>query len=96
MFACRTLTRALSWRAWRVVAEASYDLYLLHPMVMLAVWSAFPPSSWFALPDPSPLAFLGATAAVFVVSLAAATAHGSAWRALLGRGTRARYINLHL
>ena len=84
-----TLSRALSWRGWRVVAAASYNMYLLHPMIMLAVWSWFPPASWFALPNPSVLGYLGVTAVVFVISLAAATAHGALWSALLGRQIRA-------
>ena len=85
----RALSRALSWHGWRLIAAASYDLYLLHPMIMLAVWSVFPPASWFALQDPSLLGFLAVTAVVFIVSLSAACAHGAVWSWLLGNQKRA-------
>ena len=78
-----SMSRFLSWRRWRLVSAASYDVYLLHPMVMYAVWNIFPPSSWFALPDPSPLRFAAVTAVVFGASLALAHAHSAFWRVLL-------------
>ena len=78
-----TLSRALSSRWWRQIAAASYDVYLLHPMVMYVVWSMLPPSSWFALPDPSPLRFAFMTAIVLCASLLLAHAHSGFWRVLI-------------
>jgi peptidoglycan/LPS O-acetylase OafA/YrhL len=79
----KSLSRALSWQCWRLVSAASYDVYLLHPMVMYGVWSALPPGSWFALPNPSPLRFVAVTGAVLGGSLVLARAHSLFWRLVL-------------
>lgn len=79
----RSLSRALSWRRWRLLSAASYDVYLLHPMVMYVVWSALPPGSWFALPNPSPLRFAAVTSVVLGASLVLAHVHSRWWRMVL-------------
>ena len=81
----KTLSACLSWRGWRLVADASYDVYLLHPMVMFGVWSVLAPGNWFDLRNPRPLPFLGVCAVVFGVSLVLAHAHSRAWGYMLRR-----------
>lgn len=77
------VTRALSWRGWRPVADVSYDIYLLHPMVMYAVWTVLPPSAWFDVEKPSALKFITVSSVVFWVSLGVARLHSKAWACLI-------------
>ncbi len=79
------ISKFFSWRGWRPVAEASYDVYLLHPMVMFGVWSVLAPGDWFDLKNPRPLPFLGVCAIVFGVSFVLARAHSRAWGWVLRR-----------
>lgn len=84
--ACRSQSwsyRFLTGRFLAIVARLSYDVYLLHPIVVLGVWTIFPPDTWFRLPRPSPWSFLGVSALVLLASLAAAAAHAALWEALL-------------
>ena len=76
-------TRALSWRGWRPVADVSYDIYLLHPMVMYAVWTVLPPSAWFDVEKPGALNFIAVSSVVFWVSLGIAKLHSKAWASLI-------------
>ena len=76
------LGRALSWRGFRWVAGLSYDVYLLHPIVILAVWCVLPPSEWFDPDDPAP--FLRVTCLVVVISFGAAYLHSKLVGAALG------------
>ncbi|KAK9907538.1 hypothetical protein WJX75_005542 [Coccomyxa subellipsoidea] len=80
-----TLSGCLSWRGWRPFADSSYDVYLLHPMVMFGVWSVLAPGTWFDLQNPSPLPFLGVCAVVFGVSFVLARVHSRAWGWMLRR-----------
>lgn len=80
-----TLSGCLSWRGWRPIADSSYDVYLLHPMVMFGVWSVLAPGKWFDLQNPSPLPFLGVCAVVFGVSCVLARVHSRAWGWILRR-----------
>lgn len=75
-----TLSGCLSWRGWRPIADASYDVYLLHPMVMFGVWSLLPPGDWFDVSKPRLLPFLAVAGIVFGISFVLATAHSRAWR----------------
>jgi peptidoglycan/LPS O-acetylase OafA/YrhL len=69
------LSKLLSVRALSWVADVSYDVYLLHPLVIMAVWSALPPSEWF---DPTrPLTFWGVTSIVIALSFVSAAFHKS-------------------
>lgn len=77
------LYRFLTGRFLSTVARLSYDVYLLHPMVVLGVWTIFPPDTWFWLPRPSPWPFLGVSTLVLLASLAAAAAHAALWEGLL-------------
>lgn len=62
------LARMFSNGMLKWVADVSYDVYLLHPIVIMGVWSVLPPSEWF---EPSkPLPFFGVTCVVCFVSLA--------------------------
>ncbi len=81
----RTLSGCLSWRGWRPIADASYDIYLLHPMVMFGVWSVLLPRDWFDVTNPRLLPFLAVTGVVFGISFVLATAHSRAWRWILRR-----------
>lgn len=81
----KTLSNCLSWRAWRPVADASYDVYLLHPMVMFGVWFLIPPGGWFNVSNPRLLPFLGVAGIVFGISFVIARAHNLAWRWVLRR-----------
>jgi peptidoglycan/LPS O-acetylase OafA/YrhL len=73
------ISRVLSARAWGVVSDVSYDVYLLHPMVVLGVWTVFPPSTWFHVTQPKPWAFLGVSTVVLGASTLAAHAHSAVW-----------------
>ena len=65
----------------RWVADVSYDVYLLHPIVIMAVWTVLPPSQWF---DPKQaLPFAGVTGLVVALSLATAWLHGRAVAGLI-------------
>lgn len=81
----RTASGCMAWRVWRPIAAASYDVYLLHPMIMFGVWSVLAPGAWFDVRDPRPLPFLGVTAVVFAVSFVLAHAHTKAWAWALRR-----------
>lgn len=75
------LAKLLSAGVLRWVADISFDVYLLHPLVIMGIWSALPPSSWF---DPEePLPFIAVTCLVCLLSFAAAVLHGN----LVHRGT---------
>ena len=69
------VTRALAWTGWRRVADVSYDMYLIHPMMMYAVWTLLPPSAWFDVQKPSALKFLAVSAIVIWCSLGLAKVH---------------------
>lgn len=77
--ASRRVTRVLSWKGWRQVAEVSYDMYLIHPMVMYGVWTLLPPSAWFDVAKPSALKFVGVSSVVFWASFGLAKMHNKAW-----------------
>eukprot|EP00884_Botryococcus_braunii_P019627 jgi/Botrbrau1/6348/Bobra.0098s0007.1 len=77
------LNRFLTWGPLVKIASVSYDLYLLHPMVLLAVWTYFPPDTWFHLPNPSPWAFFWVSCVVLLWSLVAALAHSLFWDKVL-------------
>ena len=81
-------TRMLTWKGWRQVADVSYDMYLLHPMVMYAVWTALPPSAWFHVGKPSAVKFVAVSSVVFWVSLGVATMHSRFWSHLMGHRRR--------
>lgn len=67
------LGRVLSWGLFRWVSDLSYDVYLLHPIVIFAVWCVLPPSVWF---DPNHAApFLHVTCLVVALSFCAAYLH---------------------
>jgi peptidoglycan/LPS O-acetylase OafA/YrhL len=76
-------TCALSWRGWRPIADVSYDIYLLHPMAMYAVWTVLPPSVWFDIEKPNALKFITVSSVVFWVSLGVATLHSKAWASMM-------------
>ncbi|CAL8462705.1 g2238 [Coccomyxa elongata] len=80
-----TLSGCLSWRGWRLIADASYDIYLLHPIVMFGVWSVLLPGDWFDMSKPRLLPFLAVTSIVFGISFVLAAAHSRAWRWILRR-----------
>lgn len=69
----RVLSGALSVRVLKWVADVSYDVYLLHPMVIMGLWSVLPPSAWFT-PD-SVLPFWAVTCLVMALSIVAAVLH---------------------
>lgn len=64
------LEKLLSWKELRRVADLSYDVYLLHPLIIMGVWSVLPPSRWF---DPNDLLPFTAVACL-VITLSFATA----------------------
>ena len=80
----QSASRMLTWKGWRQVADVSYDLYLLHPMVMYAVWTLLPPSAWFDVNKPSALNFVLVSSVVFWVSLGLAKMHAKFWRGVMG------------
>ena len=67
------LARGLS--AWWLTSfsELTFDIYLLHPIVIMALWSYHPPSSWFDPTDARP--FFIAVLGVFTTSVTAAWLH---------------------
>ena len=79
----RRVTRALAWTRWRQVADVSYEMYLIHPMVMYVVWTVIPPSAWFDVQKPSALAFLAVSAIVIWCSFGLAKVHHCMWSRLL-------------
>ena len=81
----RRVTRALAWTGWRRMADVSYEMYLIHPMVMYAVWTVLPPSAWFDVQKPSALAFLAVSAIVMWCSVGLAKVHHRIWSRLLQR-----------
>ena len=68
------LHRVLTWTPLKWVADVSYDVYLLHPIVILCVWSVLPPSAWYDPANAWP--FVCVAALVLVLSFGAATLHG--------------------
>lgn len=76
-------TRALAWKGWRQVADVSYDIYLIHPMMMYVVWTGLPPSAWFEVQKPSALSFLAVSGVVMWCSLGLAKVHHGVWSRLL-------------
>ena len=76
------LRKVLTCTPLKRVADVSYDVYLLHPIVILCVWSVLPPSVWF---DPAGAwPFLGVAALVLALSLGAAVLHGWVVSAVCG------------
>ena len=63
----------LSMAAFQWVADLSYDVYLLHPIVILAVWCVLPPSVWFDPHHATP--FLLVTCLVVAMSFGVAYLH---------------------
>ena len=84
----RRTNRMLMWKGWRQVSDVSYDIYLLHPMVMYAVWTVLPPSAWFNVQKPSALNFLLVSSVVFWVSLGLARMHSRIWCHVMGHRRR--------
>ena len=82
------VSRMLMWKGWRQVADASYDVYLLHPMVMYAVWTVLPPSAWIDVQKPSVVTFLAVSSLVFWVSMGLASMHSRLWRHVMGSWRR--------
>lgn len=74
------LAKALSIRPLKWVADVSYDVYLLHPLLIMGVWSVLPPSEWFNPKDPRP--FFAVTCLACVLSLVTGSLHGKAVQAL--------------
>ena len=72
----RILARGLSAAWLSRISEVTFDIYLLHPIVIMALWSYYPPSSWFDPSDARP--FLIAVLGIFSASLSAAWLH-SGW-----------------
>ncbi|KAK9841795.1 hypothetical protein WJX81_003721 [Elliptochloris bilobata] len=50
------LRAVLGSRALARLANLSYSIFLLHPLVILGVFAAFPPSAWFSAGNPLPFA----------------------------------------
>ena len=69
----RNVARGLS--AWWLtkISDISFDIYLLHPIIIMALWSYYPPSSWFDPADARP--FFIAVLGIFTASVAAAWFH---------------------
>ncbi|KAK9819568.1 hypothetical protein WJX81_007717 [Elliptochloris bilobata] len=65
------------------LAAISYDIFLLHPLVILAIFAVLPPSAWFSPSNPLP--FLGVTAVVLLASAGAARVHSTLWTAAVAR-----------
>ena len=80
----RQAGRMLMWKGWRKVSDVSYDIYLLHPMVMYAVWTVLPPSAWFNVQKPSVANFVVVSSMVFWVSLGLARMHSRIWCHVIG------------
>ncbi len=69
------LAKLLSSGVLRWVADISFDVYLLHPLVIMGIWSVLPPSLWF---DPgNSLPFIAVTCLVCLLSFATAVLHGN-------------------
>ena len=69
------IAKFLSTDVLRWVADISFDVYLLHPLVIMGVWSLLPPSLWFDPGNPWP--FIAVTCLVCLLSFAAAKLHGN-------------------
>jgi peptidoglycan/LPS O-acetylase OafA/YrhL len=65
------------------LADYTYDIFLLHPLVYMAVLNALPPSIWFEKAVGSPYVFFAIGALTFIVSLVAAILHKRTWARIL-------------
>ncbi|BDA41092.1 probable nose resistant to fluoxetine protein 6 at N-terminal half [Coccomyxa sp. Obi] len=73
----KRLADALSNPLLARVADLSYDIYLVHPLVIFGVWSVLPPSTWFFFNNPIPFALVACL--VLALSAAAAWVQGKFW-----------------
>lgn len=69
----RLLSRALSASWLSKLGQLSFDVYLLHPIIIMATWSLYPPMIWF---DPADArSFLIVVVAILLASFIAAWIH---------------------
>ncbi|CAL8466626.1 g6162 [Coccomyxa elongata] len=64
------LARLLSHAVCARLASISYEMYLVHSLVICGVFALFPPSTWFAVDNPVPFALI----ACHVIAVSAAAA----------------------
>ena len=55
------------------LANMSFDIYLLHPIVILCIWSIYPPSTWLESPDMR--SFVALVAVVLITTSCVASLH---------------------
>ncbi|KAK9907547.1 hypothetical protein WJX75_005734 [Coccomyxa subellipsoidea] len=71
------VTRLFSAPVFKWLADITYNIYLIHPLVMFCMWLVLPPSVWFA-PD-QPLTFALVSCLALALSIIATWAHNSVW-----------------
>ncbi|BDA51507.1 hypothetical protein COCOBI_19-0620 [Coccomyxa sp. Obi] len=79
------VAKVLSHHAFVWLADITYDIYLLHPLVFLGIWYALPPSVWFT--PHQPLIFVLMACLVLGVCILVGWVHNRAWGRLLGSFT---------
>ncbi|BDA41091.1 hypothetical protein COCOBI_01-7460 [Coccomyxa sp. Obi] len=82
------LARLLSHAACARLADISYEMYLVHSLVICEVLALFPPSTWFAVDNPVPFVLI----ACHVITVTAA----AAWVLNRGVSAVAAYIGCRL
>lgn len=64
------VAHALS-RAWfSHLAHVSFNVYLLHPIIIMAIWSLYPPSKWFVPSNAMPFASMAVVITVLSILFA--------------------------
>ena len=87
------LASFLSARWLSSVASKSFDIYLLHPIVIMCVWSVHPPSKW--LESPKAQSFLTILSVVLTLTWCAACLQSHVVAALMSILQRLIRVSSH-